>query len=115
MSADDDLPRLKAEDLVAWGVPAATAADIAEQLSHLAECREAGALLVERVRELRTDAERWRRLVGCERVRIMGHAHLGQRDAHMGVEFWGEHPGPDYDGAEVLTAFVDGLKPTGKR
>lgn len=38
---------------------------------------------------LREDAEKWRGLMSCQRVRRMGWTHDGN---HMGVEFWVKHP-----------------------
>jgi hypothetical protein len=55
------------------------------------------------------DAARWRKLMACERIRVLGSARLGQPDAYLGVELWGVYPGEHPDGAPTLTAFVDGL------
>lgn len=37
---------------------------------------------------MREDAEKWRTLMSCERIRIMGRTHDYN---HMGVEFWTKH------------------------
>jgi len=59
------------------------------------------------------DAERWRRLTGSSRVRVLGHAQLGRPDAHIGVEFWGEYrdASPEQSAEDVreLTTYADGL------
>lgn len=39
--------------------------------------------------EERADAAKWRSLMACQRIRVMGFTHDGN---HMGVEFWREHP-----------------------
>jgi hypothetical protein len=54
------------------------------------------------------DAERWRALVGCQRVRVLGHARLGQPDQHIGVEFWEQYPvTADEASISELTVFAD--------
>lgn len=80
--------------------------------------REPWATLGERVGQAATaaalDALRWRKVVGCGRVRILGHSQLGQPDAHIGLELWGVYPNhPDRGGAEVLEKFADGLEERG--
>jgi len=59
------------------------------------------------------DAERWRKLVAVGRIRVLGHARLGEPDAHIGLELWGKYPGADEAvnkaNIETLTHFVDGL------
>lgn len=63
----------------------------------------------------RADAMRWRKLVGCERIRLLGSARLGAPDAHIGLELWGTFPpvndieGVHTSSRDALLAFVDGL------
>lgn len=46
-------------------------------------------VLIQLVRGVMPDAERWRGLMACDRIRIMGRT----RDLnHIGVEFWKAHP-----------------------
>ncbi len=44
---------------------------------------------------LAEDAGRWRALVGCQRVRHLGNARLGQPDQHIGFELWEQFPAAD--------------------
>lgn len=58
------------------------------------------------------DAARWRALVGCARVRVLGSAGLSKPSptgyAHIGVEFWTHHEAPtDPAAIQALTAFVE--------
>lgn len=67
------------------------------------------------VSALLRDARRWRALVGCARVRMIGCAGfhssvnnpIGYR--HLGVEMWSHHDTPDEQGPEMLTKFADQL------
>lgn len=59
-----------------------------------------------------TDALRWRKLMACQRIRIMGTAKEGTPQGHMGLEIWGEYPTEKMavvDNRSRLTAFVDAL------
>lgn len=59
------------------------------------------------------DAERWRALIGCARVRLLGSAGLGEQVgttgyAHVGVELWTHHEAASHPEAiERLTQFAD--------
>lgn len=69
--------------------------------------------IVELLAQLDADAARWRALLGCERIRVIGSARLGQPDGHIGLELWGTYPdaGPQDSGRAALTTFADGLRP----
>jgi len=56
------------------------------------------------------DASRWRALVTCERIRILGTGGLGTEHQHIGLELWDKYPGEHPDGAEILTKFVDTIR-----
>lgn len=61
---------------------------------------------------LRPDAERWRALVGCARIRALGSAGLVKpnpnRYAHLGLELWTHHTaGSDPGAIEWLIKFAD--------
>ncbi len=61
--------------------------------------------------ELRLDALRWRKLVGCDRIRILGSAKAGKPDGHMDLELWGKYPGNcSPNGPTRLTELVDGFE-----
>jgi hypothetical protein len=65
------------------------------------------------VMRLREDAKRWRTLMALGRIRVLGHSHLGQPDAHLGMELWGVYPGPvghQEEARAVLASFVDGVE-----
>jgi hypothetical protein len=57
------------------------------------------------------DAERWRALIGCARVRVMGSAGLSDPQsnfAHIGVEFWTHHAAQSTPEAiETILKFVE--------
>jgi hypothetical protein len=59
------------------------------------------------------DAERWRALIGCARVRVIGSAGIHQQVgttgyAHIGVELWTHHEASsDPVAIDDLTAFAD--------
>lgn len=72
-----------------------------------------GERVVEAARAAADDALRWRKLAGCERVRILGHSQLGTPEAHVGLELWGAHPHREPLGLEVLERFIDGLEERG--
>jgi hypothetical protein len=56
------------------------------------------------------DAARWRMLLSCERIRVLGSARLGTADPHVGLELWANHPEKKSGlGCQVLTEFVDGM------
>lgn len=60
----------------------------------------------------REDAERWRAMVGCARVRVLGSAGIAAPKpdgyAHIGVELWTRHTAPSDPAAiEWLTKFAD--------
>jgi hypothetical protein len=62
--------------------------------------------------EILRDAERWRKLMGCQRIRILGGGGLG-KDALIGVEFYGtfpEDPPITSKSKEIFTHFVDHLE-----
>jgi hypothetical protein len=40
----------------------------------------------------RLDAQRWRKFINVDRIRILGSARLGHPEGHMGFEVWGKHP-----------------------
>lgn len=62
------------------------------------------------------DAERWRALISCERIRILGTGGLGSDSQHLGMEVWDKFPVALEDGSEVLTKFVDTIRArTGKK
>lgn len=48
------------------------------------------------IEEVLRDAKRWRALMSCERIRVLGSANLGERDGtkyqHIGLELWTEYP-----------------------
>lgn len=61
------------------------------------------------------DAARWRALLACQRIRMMGGARLGTPTAHLGMEFWIQYDTDGYrsyadanaSSIEELTRFVD--------
>jgi hypothetical protein len=61
--------------------------------------------------DVQRDAERWRALVGCARVRVLGSAGLNDPEseyAHIGLELWTRHAARSLpDAIETLTAFAD--------
>jgi len=84
-----------AEDLKGWKARA-----------EAAEQREKG---------LREDAERWRALIGCARVRVLGSAGIvtanDQGYAHIGLEIWTHHTASsEPEAIEWLTKFADKAK-----
>ncbi len=64
-----------------------------------------------RCRELEADARRWRGLINCRRIRVMGRAGFngdqkGYR--HIGIEFWTHHQcATEGDAKEALIEFVE--------
>lgn len=56
------------------------------------------------------DAERWRALVSCDRIRILGTGGLGKDNQHIGLEVWDKYPGTHPDGSVDLTKFVDTIR-----
>jgi phytoene dehydrogenase-like protein len=70
--------------------------------SDRAECAEALA------ESLRQDADRWRALMDCERVCVIGGADLGAPNALIGMDFHRRHPDrDDAPSREMFVAFVD--------
>lgn len=68
------------------------------------------------------DAERWRALIGCRRVRLLGYARGGPKGhdgpiRHIGFEFTTDGPWPDgYDhGVAMLIEFADDVAKLPKR
>jgi len=55
----------------------------------------------------------WDALMSCERIRIIGHAKLGDpKLQHMGVEFWANHPAPSSQRAiDLFHEFVEAMLP----
>jgi hypothetical protein len=59
------------------------------------------------------DAQRWRALIGCQRIRVLGSAGIEtpkeDNYAHLGLELWTLHPTNDDHklGADWLTRFAD--------
>lgn len=86
----------------------------------------------EELKQLILDAERWRAITSCARIRMMGSAGFGYpagkhggfpaRPAdptghrHLGMEFWSHHPDatPNEKGKEILTTYADHLIELGK-
>jgi hypothetical protein len=66
------------------------------------------------------DAARWRALLDCDRIRILGTGMLDTRTPHFGAEFWVTHPlghnrsAENERGREVLTTFADAAIAAGK-
>ncbi|MCE0464880.1 hypothetical protein [Pseudomonas uvaldensis] len=68
---------------------------------------------------MRRDAERWRALISCARIRFLGSAGYWEKDPygnspgnyrHFGAEFWTMHEAPTADkerAAEILNGFAD--------
>ena len=78
----------------------------------LLETVEANARLVEqnarRIEELTPDAMRWRSLMACERIRVVGGADLGTPNALLGLDFHKKHPDrDDAQSRKMLLDFVD--------
>lgn len=60
----------------------------------------------------RIDAERWRSLMACDRIRVLGTGQLGKPHQHIGLELW-ENYSSDVDNTEsraTLTIFVDSIR-----
>lgn len=56
------------------------------------------------------DAQRWRSLWACERIRVVGGAELGTPNALLGLDFHRKHPArDDADSRKMLLEFVDGV------
>lgn len=76
-------------------------------------------MLIDRKEEndqLRADAERWRALVNCDRIRVLGAAGFDEPDSaykHIGLEIWSSYPVEKIpstllqSGVDKLTKFVD--------
>lgn len=95
----------------------------AKLLAHHDACEKSPNAELRRVTAVRDmneqDAERWRALVACARVRVLGHAGITPGSkfapfdhpyAHIGVELWTMHSSPpeDSEGSRRdLTAFAD--------
>lgn len=62
--------------------------------------------------DLERDAQRWRKLLACQRMWVMGSAQRGSY-VHFGVSFWSEHPGITEAERQIsldeLTRLVDSL------
>jgi hypothetical protein len=61
--------------------------------------------------QVQRDAKRWRALIGCARIRVMGSAGLHDPQsnyAHIGVEFWTHHAAQtNPEAIETLLKFVE--------
>lgn len=64
--------------------------------------------------DLESDGLRWRALMSCDRIRVIGSAKLGKEQQHLGLELWEEYPfigEKGYSnttfGREQLTLFAD--------
>lgn len=73
------------------------------------------------IRDDAIDAAKWRALIGCARLRVMGyagnirpgdvHSQAPAGHVHMGVEFWSHHPEPtDAPQRELFEHFVAHLQ-----
>lgn len=61
--------------------------------------------------ELETDAGRWRALMSCERIRLLGTGGLGTDHQHIGLEIWDKYPKSiEVNGKATLTVFVDTIR-----
>lgn len=59
---------------------------------------------------LREDAAKWRALASCARMRVIGSAGIGTEFAHIGVEFWANHPEETQPSSrQQFTEFVNQL------
>ncbi len=74
-------------------------------------------LIKDRVLQQIVDARRWRSLMACDRIRVLGTGSLGEKYAHIGLEIWGQYPSlNEHDlraiaaARECLTRFVDGVE-----
>ncbi len=68
--------------------------------------------LYAKVERLTEDAERWRAIIGCARVRVLGSAGVVEPKpegyAHIGVELWTHYPsGSEPMAVEHMTKFAD--------
>lgn len=71
--------------------------------------RDAGARLTSEV-SVEGDAAKWRALLSCGRMRVIGSAGIGTPHAHIGMEFWSEHPEPTTEySSEQFSRFIAGL------
>lgn len=64
--------------------------------------------------ELIRDALRFRALMSCARIRVLGTGRLGQYDQHMGLELWCKYiPNPHQheheEAKKTLLKFVDAI------
>jgi hypothetical protein len=61
----------------------------------------------------KVDAERWRALMSCQRVRVLGSARLGEENQHIGLELWENFPQvvpTNEQSKAALTKFVDTIR-----
>lgn len=72
--------------------------------------------LVMENRELKTPAKRWRALISCERLRLLGRAGFDNDDKsgyrHFGMEFWTKWDGSTFDNSreiDTLEKYTDCL------
>lgn len=60
-------------------------------------------------------ADRWEAIMRCDRVRVLGHANLGNSGQHIGFELWDNYPPGMLDAKaekmnrEALTTFADAV------
>jgi hypothetical protein len=77
-------------------------------------CMAARAALLAEIEGLVKDAERWRAVVGCGRIRVIGWAGFNDPQAetkHLGLELWTRHPsGSESQAIELLTQFADAAR-----
>lgn len=60
--------------------------------------------------QIQQDAAKWRALMACRRIRVLGSARLGELDGHVGLELWGDYPElENVQGRATLEKFVAGL------
>jgi isochorismate hydrolase len=62
--------------------------------------------------QLIEDAERWRALINCARIRIVGSAGIVVKNpdgyAHLAIEIWTKHLAKsEPDAVKILTEFAD--------
>jgi len=64
-----------------------------------------------------TDAQRWRSLMACKRIRVIGGSDLGTPHALLGLDFHKSYPDGDDDSTSrrILLDFVDGVEENPKR
>lgn len=69
-------------------------------------------LFSRKIKDLQQDALRWRALMSCQRIRVLGSAGLGSTEyQHMGLELWTKHMDVDQErhlaSVKDLEIFVD--------